>query len=132
MLSLKPRPKTSPSPISKGRSRRRFSPWQLIGASVVLGIMVLAGAAFAFQNLGFANAAWVDHDGNRHMNQRNIVSTIGGLNKISMIGSTETIINANGQSVKVDANPYDVTAAPFSSGNLHTGDLIVNNFGAMG
>ncbi|HLZ59804.1 MAG TPA: hypothetical protein VKR06_22875 [Ktedonosporobacter sp.] len=132
MLSLKPQPKkTTPSSTLRTRGRRRFSAWQLVGASVVLGILVLGGVAFALGG-AISHAAWMDNDGGKHMHQNNIVSTIGGLNKISMVGSTENIIDANGKTVKVDANPYDVTAAPVSSGNLKAGDLIVNNWGAMG
>lgn len=134
MLSLKPRPKTSALPMSNARSRRRFSPWQLIGISVVLGILVLGGAVFAMQQLTSSHAAGYDrdYDYNHNHNHNRVVSTIGGLNKISQVGSTANIVNANGQNITVDANPYDVAAAPFSWGNLHAGDLVVNNFGANG
>lgn len=63
------------------------------------------------------------------------VTTIKGLHTISVVGSTQTILNANGNTITVDANPYGVAIAPSttpSSSTLNPGDIIVSNFGANG
>lgn len=61
------------------------------------------------------------------------VSTIDGLKSITMVGSTAFIVDGQGKTQAVDANPYGVAIAPASSntpGSLRGGDIVVTNIGA--
>lgn len=63
------------------------------------------------------------------------ISTINGLTRIAVVGSTEFVVDAHGATQAVDANPYGVAIAPAASttaapGSLRSGDLVVTNIGA--
>ena len=68
---------------------------------------------------------------------QNSIATINGLTHMSVVGSTQFILNKGGHTVAVDPNPYDVqivppitnklASAPF--GSVHTGDLVATNIG---
>jgi hypothetical protein len=64
------------------------------------------------------------------------VSTINGLTRISVVGSTAFILDGQGKTISADANPYGVaivppnTSASTTPGSLAAGDLVVTNFGA--
>jgi hypothetical protein len=65
------------------------------------------------------------------------ISTINGLTHMSIVGSTQFILDKGGHTAAVDPNPYDVqivppitnTLANAPSGSVHTGDLIATNIG---
>lgn len=63
-------------------------------------------------------------------------TTINGLTRIAVVGSTQFIVDAHGRTVNVDANPYGVAFAPATiaaSRNpnvLKAGDIVVTNIGA--
>lgn len=64
------------------------------------------------------------------------ISTINGLSRISVVGSTAFIVDAHGRTMAVDSNPYEVTIVPASIptsnavGTLKAGDIVVTNIGA--
>ncbi|GAC1348123.1 MAG: hypothetical protein NVSMB27_15120 [Ktedonobacteraceae bacterium] len=64
------------------------------------------------------------------------VTTINGLNRISVVGSTAFIVDGHGKTITADANPYGVAIAPSgvsastTPGSLKPGDIVVTNFGA--
>lgn len=60
------------------------------------------------------------------------VTTIKGLHTISLVGSTQFILGADGKTTSVDATPYGVAIAPSGTtgGTLQPGDIVVTNFGA--
>lgn len=78
------------------------------------------------------------HANNIPQNQNlNSVTTINNLIYMSVLGSTQFIVDKKGHTASVDPNPYDVqivpslsstlTAAP--NGSLRTGDLVATNIG---
>jgi len=62
------------------------------------------------------------------------VTTIAGLHRIAVVGSTTNILDAHGKLITVDGNPYGVapvgTPATGTPGTLYPGDIVVTNFGA--
>jgi hypothetical protein len=64
------------------------------------------------------------------------ISTINGLTRISVVGSTAFILDGQGKTISADANPYGVaivppnTSASTKPGSLVVGDIVVTNFGA--
>lgn len=60
------------------------------------------------------------------------VTTIKGLHTLSVVGSTQFILDAHGKTISVDATPYGVAIAPAgtTSGTLKPGDIVVTNFGS--
>lgn len=66
---------------------------------------------------------------------RQSVTTIKGLTRIAVVGSTEFIVDAKGHTIDVDANPYGVTIVPpgmpasNASGSVKAGDIIVSDIG---
>jgi DNA-binding beta-propeller fold protein YncE len=62
------------------------------------------------------------------------MTTINGLGKITEIGSTAFILDAQNNTIAVDPNPYDVAVFPANTpsmpNGLKAGDLVVTNFGA--
>lgn len=60
--------------------------------------------------------------------------TINGLHHISIVGSTQFIVDANQHTASEDANPYGVAIVPNTpstrtAGNLQAGDILVTNIG---
>ena len=60
------------------------------------------------------------------------ITTIVGLNNIQQIGSTQNIVDANGNAVMANPNPYKVVVAPESMGRLPRGTVLVSNIGNDG
>jgi hypothetical protein len=62
------------------------------------------------------------------------VTTINGLHHLSVVGSTEFIVDTTGHTADEDANPYGVAIVPNTpatrlNGNLQAGDIVVTNIG---
>src|SRR5438552_1900051 len=63
------------------------------------------------------------------------VSTITGLKRIAVVGSTAFIVDAKGRTIAADANPYGIAIAPSTipasnmPSSLKPGDIIVTNIG---
>jgi hypothetical protein len=60
--------------------------------------------------------------------------TIAGLQHLSVVGSTQFIVDGAGHTQSVDANPYGVTVVPAGVGagpGLEAGDLLVTNIGGQ-
>src|SRR5690348_152984 len=63
------------------------------------------------------------------------VSTITGLKRIAVVGSTALIVDAKGRTITADANPYGIAIAPSTipasnqPGSVKPGDIIVSNIG---
>jgi hypothetical protein len=97
-----------------------------IGVGVTLAVLILAGAFFVVQKLGLSHAAPVS----ARYYHANGFTTINGLQKISQMGSTANITDANGNNIAVDPNPYKIAIAPTDlSNSLHAGDILVSNIG---
>ncbi|HEY4389287.1 MAG TPA: hypothetical protein VGN34_32995 [Ktedonobacteraceae bacterium] len=125
MIPLQSRPKVSSkfAPLNAKR-RNRSRGGVLIGSGVTLAILLLAGTIFAMQQFS-SHAAPV-----RHPFGNNVIATIGGLKKISQVGSTANIVDNHGNKIAVDSNPYKIAMAPASfPGGFSAGDLLVSNFG---
>jgi len=68
-----------------------------------------------------------------------LFTTINGLAHISIVGSTQFIVDKAGHTANVDANPYDVQIVPATlktpphapAGQLQAGDLVTTNIGAQ-
>jgi hypothetical protein len=69
--------------------------------------------------------------------QQNSISTINGLTHMSIVGSTQFILDKKGHTASVDANPYDVQMVPpitnklatAQAGSAQIGDLVATNIG---
>jgi hypothetical protein len=95
----------------------------LIGAGVLLALLMVAGAVVATQNKSDSHAAARDDNQGR-------ITTINGLNNIAMVGSTQDILDKNGNKITANPDPYGVAIAPDWAGNgLKKGDLLVTNLG---
>lgn len=108
--------------------RRHFTPWALVGLFVILGAAI---AATAFSRIPtHASSARPGHQ------RFQPATTINELGRISVVGSTAFIVNAQGRTISADANPYGIAIAPRSvpasraPGALRPGDIVVTNFGA--
>lgn len=114
------------SSMSPGGQRARSSGRRFLGISVTLALLLIAGGAFALQKLVITHAASAEksyhHDG--------AMTTINGLNTIAQIGSTANILDAQGNQVAVDPNPYKIAIAPANLSNgVKAGDILVSNIG---
>ncbi len=84
------------------------------------------------QNNGQMNGNWQNNGG-----RQNAATTINGLNKISIVGSTQFIVDGQGKTLSVDANPYKVAIVPpgmptsNNPGSLKAGDVLVTNIGGQ-
>jgi len=63
-----------------------------------------------------------------------VVRTIQGLHQLSVVGSTQLIVDATGHTASEDANPYGVAIVPLTpttrgGGKVKAGDLVVTNIG---
>ena len=94
----------------------------LVGVGVTLVVVLLAVGIFAAQKAGFSLAASASQDGG--------IATINGLQTITQIGSTANILDANGNPVAANPDPYKVAIAPADlSPTLKAGDVLVSNIG---
>ncbi len=60
------------------------------------------------------------------------ITTIAGLNHIQQIGSTQNILDVNGNAISVDPNPYKVIVVPENLPKLPRGTVLVSNIGNDG
>jgi hypothetical protein len=108
------------------KQHTRFSAKRFIGVGVVLALVVLAGATFGLQKLSFSHAASVSRS-NFH---KGAITTINGLNTITQIGSTANILDANGNPIMANPDPYKIAIAPANlAPSLRAGDVLVSNIG---
>lgn len=77
--------------------------------------------------LGFGAALAAPDDDNAGR-----ITTIAGLNNIQQIGSTQNILDINGNAITVDPNPYKVVVVPDNIGRLARGTVLVSNIGNDG
>jgi hypothetical protein len=102
-------------------------------SGALLLVAVIAAMSISYTITHADNASTGSSPHNRGMH---FVTTINGLNRISEIGSTAFILDAQGRTISADANPYGIAIAPVSTaiansgGALRPGDIIVTNFGA--
>jgi hypothetical protein len=94
----------------KGRPSQRGLANKLVRCKALFGVLVLATV------VAILPAAVAQ------------VTTIDGLTKISVVGSVETIVDAQGNTITVESDPYKVVIGP--SGDFFTGDILVSNLGA--
>jgi DNA-binding beta-propeller fold protein YncE len=112
-----------------------------------LGLVVLAGlgagstpaVTLAASSAGIprttAAAIRLPQAGGQQPSQRSDdrrIRTIAGLTRISVVGSTQVIVDGAGHTASVDANPYGVAIAPPLVGRSNTvkaGDALVANIG---
>lgn len=127
LLEIRSQSKTPTSERSI-KKQRLSSGRVLITMTIILGIVLFAGGVFAVGKMMTTNAAAVP--GKAGSAAR--ITTINGLQKILQVGSTATVLNAQGQQVMVDPNPYKIAIAPAGLANgLKAGDLVVSNIGNM-
>lgn len=60
------------------------------------------------------------------------ITTIAGLTNIQQIGSTQNILDLNGNAIMVNPNPYKVVVVPENIGRLARGTVLVSNIGNDG
>src|SRR5437660_9419318 len=110
MIPLQSKPKIpSVSSQLNTRRRKRFSGGMFIGAGVTLAVMLLAVGFFAVQKFGLSHAASVSTH-SHHIGSG--ITTINGLQTISQIGSTTDILDANGNPITANPDPYKIAIAP--------------------
>jgi hypothetical protein len=101
-----------------------------VGVTTALLVIVLALAvtpAFFSQN--------TTHAANATQAAAMPAMTINRLKHISVVGSTQFVMDAKGHTTSIDANPYDVAIAPAktpasqTANSLKPGDLVITNIG---
>ncbi len=114
----------------------------VISSVVVLCLVLTALSAIAFFKFKAAFASNAIYHNNKNEQSQSKdgdirpVTTINGLNRISVVGSTAFIVDKHGRTISADANPYGVAIAPAdvpastTPGSLKPGDIVVTNFGA--
>ncbi len=140
----------SPPPkrkVGRGKRRTRLA---VISVVALLTLMLTAGSAFALFKLkntsltsnaiyqsGMRNQSQAKNDQSQAMGRdMRAVTTINGLQRISVIGSTAFIVDGRGRTISADPNPYGIAIAstgvpvPHTPGSLTPGDIVVTNFGA--
>jgi hypothetical protein len=134
--------------------RQKFKRYLIPAVSGVAILLVLAGVlSFMAFNHGVTHAdspgfvvgstpgtnvvttAVTISTGTTNTNTMGLATTINNLNRISVVGSTAFIVNGQGHTVTVDANPYGIAIAPrntpfMGAGSVRPGDIVVTNFGA--
>jgi hypothetical protein len=94
-------------------------------AILVLALVLVLSPLFVPHTTIFARKA--DH---------RVISTINGLQRIAVVGSTAFIVEGRSRTIAVDSNPYGVTIVPPNfpalnpPGTLKAGDILVSNIGA--
>jgi len=89
-------------------------------------------AAFLLPALSGAALAAHDRDNDNDADDAARITTIAGLNNIQQIGSTENILDANGNAIMANPNPYKVVVSPERLGNFPKGSVLVTNIGNDG
>jgi hypothetical protein len=80
-----------------------------------------------------ANRPAESGDGPTERDARGLQKTIAGLRRLSVVGSTQFIVDQAGHTASVDANPYGVAVVSAAAGRTHglkAGDILVTNIGA--
>jgi hypothetical protein len=107
---------------------------------LVLVLTVVSSIAFFKLNARLAGNA-ISHNSQNTQSQsmngdNQLITTINGLTRLSVVGSTAFILDGHGKTISVDPNPYGVAIAPTgmsastTPGSLKPGDIVVTNFGA--
>jgi len=110
----------------KGKKRQRFLKGKLIGISVTLVVALMAVGVFAAQKLSPSHAAPTS----KSFAHAGGITTINGLQTITQIGSTTNILDANGNAITANPDPYKIAIAPANlAPNLRAGDVLVSNIG---
>lgn len=131
-----------PTPNRKAKRMKKRNFVAVISGIVLLSVVLTAVASVVFFKLNptlASNALY--HSSQNYQSQsmdRNNgpVTTINGLNRISVVGSTAFIVDGHRRTISVDPNPYGVAIAPSgvpastTPGSLKPGDIVVTNFGA--
>jgi hypothetical protein len=131
-----------PMPNRKVKRMKKHNLLLVISSVVLLCMALFAVTSFAFLkfNATLASNA-IYHNSQSYQAQSKAmgnqpVTTINGLNRISVVGSTAFIVDGHGKTVSADPNPYGIAIAPTglpastSPGSLKPGDIVVTNFGA--
>ena len=131
-----------PMPNRKVKRKKKQKVLLVISSIVLLCMALFAVSSFAFLkfNATLASNA-IYHSNQSYQNQTKAmgnksVTTINGLNRISVVGSTAFIVDGHGKTISADPNPYGIAIAPTSvsastnPGSLKPGDIVVTNFGA--
>lgn len=108
-----------------------------LAGGTLLVIVLAIVASTMFLSRAITHASGVGDSGRQlTFNNARPVTTINGLNRITVIGSTAFIVDNHGHTISVDPNPYGIAIAPRAetnsrlAGSLRPGDVIVTNFGA--
>lgn len=106
------------------RKQKRLAAFASIGLLLLALVLVMSGIVTPRATI-YATAA-----------RKGPITTINGLSRIAIVGSTAFLVDAHGRTIAVDPNPYGVTIVPPSirtsniSGTLKAGDILVSNIGA--
>jgi hypothetical protein len=141
-------------PLPNRRGRRAKKRRLVVVAAVVLLALVLTGgstlALFKFNPSLLSNTVNYGKQKGQYTtqnkgspttmmmmnNQGQPVTSITNLTRISVVGSTALILDGQGRTISVDANPYGVAIVPAgipvatTAGSLKPGDIVVTNVGA--
>jgi hypothetical protein len=126
--------------------KRHFNVPIIVGSALSLVIAIAAVPLFILPKTTHANMLETAHTNTLRVTPtstppqkqgQSSISTINGLTHMSIVGSTQFILDKGGHTTAVDPNPYDVqivppitnTLANAPSGSVHTGDLIATNIG---
>jgi hypothetical protein len=109
----------------------------VIIAVTVLSVLLSIGAISLSILSGVIHASSVNETHASTLPQKNTITNINRLTHISVVGSTQFIIDKKGYTASVDPNPYDVQIVPpitntlpnASHGSIHSGDLVATNIG---
>ena len=133
---------TPPTPNRKVKRMKKHNLLLIISSIVLLCVALFAVSSFAFLKFNAALASNAIYRTNQSYQNQSMAmgnkpaTTINGLNRISVVGSTAFIVDGHGKTISVDPNPYGVAIAPTSvsasttPGSLKAGDIVVTNFGA--
>lgn len=123
-------------PVSNRKARRKKERKLIavIAGVVLLGLAITLISSLVFAKLNAAllsNSLYHRYQNGQSDSGNRPVTTIMGLNRISVVGSTAFIVDGHGRTISVDPNPYGVAIAPTGMpGILKPGDVLVTNFGA--
>jgi len=131
-----------PTPNRKVKRMKKHNLLLIISSIVLLCVALFAVSSFAFLKFNAALASNAIYRTNQSYQNQSMAmgnkpaTTINGLNRISVVGSTAFIVDGHGKTISVDPNPYGVAIAPTgipastTPGSLKPGDIVVTNFGA--
>jgi hypothetical protein len=127
MIPLQSVPKVPSRPSNlNGKKRQRSLKGKLIGISVTLIVALMAVGVFAAEKLSPSHAAPASNS----FAHAGGITTINGLQTITQIGSTTNILDANGNAITANPDPYKIAIAPANlAPNLRAGDVLVSNIG---